>query len=83
MARFQPFRALRYDLDRVDLARVIAPPYDVIDDRLRAELAARDPHNAVRVDLPVPDGARDRYEVASCLLRDWRREGVLVTDERP
>nr|MBO2502165.1 DUF1015 domain-containing protein [Thermoanaerobacterales bacterium] len=83
VARFQPFRALRYDLDRVDLARVIAPPYDVIDDRLRAELAARDPHNAVRVDLPVPDGARDRYEVASCLLRDWRREGVLVTDERP
>ncbi|HLT70587.1 MAG TPA: DUF1015 family protein, partial [Acidimicrobiales bacterium] len=83
MARFQPFRALRYDLARVRLDRVIAPPYDVIDDRLRAELAARDPYNAVRIDLPVPDGPRDRYEVASCLLRDWRREGVLVTDERP
>ena len=83
MARFEPFRALRYDLDRVDLARVVSPPYDVIDDALRARLADRDPHNAVRIDLPVDEGGDDRYEVARCLLRDWTAEGVLTTDAAP
>ena len=83
MARFQPFPAIRYDRDRVDLARVISPPYDVIDDALRAELAGRDPHNAVHIDLPVDEGGRDRYEVARSLLAAWREQGVLVADDRP
>ena len=83
MARFQPFPAIRYDLGRVELDRVISPPYDVIDDEQRAELAQRDPHNAVRIDLPIDEGGRDRYEVARSLLAGWRDQGVLVTDDRP
>jgi uncharacterized protein (DUF1015 family) len=83
VARFQPFPGIRYDPARVDLGRVVSPPYDVIDDAQRAELAARDPHNAVRIDLPVDEGGRDRYEVARDLLADWRASGVLVTDDRP
>jgi uncharacterized protein (DUF1015 family) len=83
VARFQPFPAIRYDLDRVDLDRVISPPYDVIDGDERAELAGRDSHNAVRIDLPVDEGGRDRYEVARALLAGWRQQGVLVTDDRP
>jgi uncharacterized protein (DUF1015 family) len=83
VARFQPFPGIRYDLGRLGLDRVISPPYDVIDDEQRAALAGRDPHNAVRVDLPVDEGGRDRYEVARSLLADWRGQGVLVTDARP
>jgi uncharacterized protein (DUF1015 family) len=83
VARFVPFPGLRYDLDRVDLGAVISPPYDVIDDAQRAELAGRDPHNAVHLDVPAADGGRDRYAVARDLLAAWRREGVLVTDDRP
>ena len=83
MARFQPFAALRYDLDRVDLGAVISPPYDVIDDADRAALAGRDPHNAVHLDVPAAEGDRDRYQVARDLLAEWRRQGVLVTDDRP
>lgn len=83
MARFLPFSGIRYDLGRLSLDQVISPPYDVIDDAQRAELAGRDPHNAVRVDLPVDEGGRDRYDVARSLLADWRDSGVLVTDDRP
>jgi uncharacterized protein (DUF1015 family) len=83
VARFQPFSALRYDLDRVDLGAVVSPPYDVVDDAQRAQLAGRDPHNAVHVDLPAADGDRDRYTVARDLLAAWRRDGVLVADGRP
>lgn len=82
MARFLPFPGIRYDLGRLALDQVISPPYDVIDEAQRAELAGRDPHNAVRIDLPVAEGGRDRYQVACSLLNDWRASGVLVTDER-
>ena len=83
MARFDPFPAIRYDLTRHDLAQVIAPPYDVIDAEQRAELAARDEHHSVRIDLPSEDDGEGRYEVARCLLRDWLADGTLVVDERP
>lgn len=83
MARFEPFPAIRYDLARSNLPDVVAPPYDVIDDALRAGLAARDPHNSVRIDLPVDEAGTDRYDVARSLLHGWQGESVLVTDERP
>ena len=72
-----PFRALRYDPDRVDLARVLAPPYDVIDADGRAELEARDPANVVRLTLPTD------YAAAGRLLTEWRESGVLRPDAAP
>ncbi len=83
MPRFEPFVGIRYDLTRVDLADAAAPPYDVIDNAERADLAARSPWNAVRIDLPVEEDGVDRYEVARRLLRAWQDEGVLVTDRAP
>jgi uncharacterized protein (DUF1015 family) len=74
---------VRYDLGRVHLPDVVAPPYDVIDEKQRAALAARSEHNAVRIDLPVDEAGGDRYELARGLLRDWQAEGVLVSDDRP
>jgi uncharacterized protein (DUF1015 family) len=83
VARFEPFPAIRYDLDRVTLADVVSPPYDVIDPPLRDELAGRSTYNAVRIDLPVDEDGADRYDVARCLLRDWQADGVLVSDPAP
>jgi uncharacterized protein (DUF1015 family) len=81
--RFEPFHGIRYDLDRLDLADAVAPPYDVIDDDQRAELAARSEWNAVRIDLPVEEDGIDRYEVARQLLHRWLDDGVLITDAEP
>lgn len=83
VARFDPFRALRYDLDRVDLGRVIAPPYDVLDAADRQALCDRDPHNAVHIDLPAEADGPGRYDGAARTLEAWQAEGVLVRDERP
>ena len=81
MADVEPLRALHYDLDRTGgLQDVLAPPYDVIDADQRAELEARSPYNAVRIDLPVGERA---YESAAELLSQWQGEGVVVRDERP
>jgi uncharacterized protein (DUF1015 family) len=83
VAQFQPFTGIRYALDAVDLARVICPPYDVIDPAQREVLAARDAHNAVLIDLPADDGERSRYDVARDLLAAWQADGVLVTEGVP
>ena len=84
MAGVEPLRALHYDLGKVGpLADVAAPPYDVIDDTQRAELAGRSPYNVVELDLPRgPDGG-DPYEHAAELMGRWKQEGALVDDPKP
>jgi uncharacterized protein (DUF1015 family) len=75
MADLQPLRTLRYEPAAVgSLGDVIAPPYDVIDDAMRAELAARSPYNVVHVDLP------SSYDQAASTMRAWRERGVLVQE---
>jgi uncharacterized protein (DUF1015 family) len=83
VARFDPFPAIRYDLDRNDLSRVLAPPYDVIDATQRAELAGRDEHNAVRIDLPDEAEGDGRYATSRDLLQAWLADGTLVVDPGP
>jgi uncharacterized protein (DUF1015 family) len=84
MAEIAPLTPLRYDLTRLPggLSSVIAPPYDVISPSERAALAARDPHNVVRLILPEGDGDA-KYAHAAKLLSAWRDEGVLVRDPEP
>ncbi len=85
MADVQPLRTLRYEPSVAGpLEDVIAPPYDVIDEELRAELVARSPRNVVEIDLPEPPpGGGDRYEHAAATLREWLDAGVVVREDEP
>jgi uncharacterized protein (DUF1015 family) len=80
--RFEPFRGLRYNLDRVEIGDVTAPPYDVLDDDDRAALLARHADNIVGVDLPRSD-VGDPYQSAAAQLEAWRHDSVLVEDPEP
>jgi uncharacterized protein (DUF1015 family) len=81
MADVTPLRALRYEPSVAGPLRdLVAPPYDVIDAEERARLAARSPHNVVRIDLPEGD---DPYAQAAATLRAWREEGAVVQDAEP
>lgn len=75
VARAFPF--LRYNPDVVgDPGRLLAPPYDVIDDAGRAALAAESPHQSVLLELPEggdPAAART-------LLDAWVADDVLEGD---
>jgi uncharacterized protein (DUF1015 family) len=81
----RPFRALRYDPKRVDLAKVLAPPYDVISADERTRLWERDPHCAIRLELTrqVDEEAGTDYHEVAERLAEWQRTGVLVRDPRP
>ena len=84
MAEIQPLHTLRYDLDAVgSLEAVIAPPYDVIDDQERAELAAKSPFNVVELDLPRGPAGGDDYLHAQTTMEAWRRQGVLIQEREP
>jgi uncharacterized protein (DUF1015 family) len=91
MADVRPIYATHYDLGVVgSLQDVAAPPYDVIDAAMRAELLGRSPYNAVAIDLPKPygesgpqDTGDDPYARAAGLIDEWRQAGALVADAEP
>ncbi len=87
MADVRPFRALRFDADRVDPATVIAPPYDVISPSQQAELYGRSPYNIIRVEYgQQQDGdssADNRYTRAAADLAAWRQAGILTRPDAP
>src|SRR5450631_1753086 len=82
--QLRPIRGVRYAA-HTDLARVIAPPYDVIDEVQQRELEASDPHNIVRVILPRErvDQSTDRYTGAAHLFEQWLADGVVSVDDTP
>jgi uncharacterized protein (DUF1015 family) len=84
VADFSPFAGVRYRAASAELAALVAPPYDVIDEDQRAALEAADEHNAVRLILPrdeVNEG--DRYARAAETFARWRATGVLASDPAP
>ena len=82
MPRFEPFYALRY-ADNGNLGVYCAPPYDVLSDDDRQQLATQSVHNIVHIDLPVAAPPSDAYANASHLLQSWITDGVLQRDEQP
>ena len=83
MPRFEPFAGVRYDLDRVDLDDVVAPPYDVIGPEDQSALESRSPFNVVHIDLAREENGRDRYTTAGCRFDEWLTQGILRTDPEP
>ncbi|HEV3125038.1 MAG TPA: DUF1015 family protein, partial [Candidatus Dormibacteraeota bacterium] len=83
-----PLRGIRFNSEQVQLAGVLAPPYDVISPQLQDELYSRDPHNIVRIDYGKElagdvAGVEDRYTRAARELQSWLRLDVLRRDEFP
>jgi len=87
MLEIKPLRGLHFDKSRVDLSKVIAPPYDVISDPLREELYKRDPNNVVRIEHPKAERedltGEEKYARARGSLEDLIQKGILVQDEKP
>lgn len=87
MPVIRPFPAYRYARSLgLDYSNLIAPPYDVLDEELKAGLVARSEFNIVSVDLPhLPAktvGPDATYAGADALFRKWVEEGILEQDRR-
>ena len=87
MAYITPFRALRYDSQRVPPALVITQPYDKITPQMQESYYAASPFNLVRLILgkrePSDDEKINVYRRAADFFRDWRRQGIFLQDAQP
>ncbi len=81
MAEIKPIRTMRFDTAVAGpLDELISPPYDVIDEALRAELAGGNTFNVVEIDLPVGE---QKYEHAGDLIKQWMQVGALTAEDEP
>ncbi|OGW91658.1 MAG: hypothetical protein A3D28_05995 [Omnitrophica bacterium RIFCSPHIGHO2_02_FULL_63_14] len=79
MPDIRGFRGWRYHRAAVgDIAKVVAPPYDVISPKERERLHRLHPANVVRLILGKEGHAR-----AGTLFRDWMDRGVLRKETLP
>jgi uncharacterized protein (DUF1015 family) len=87
MADIQPFRAFRYDPQRVPVTQVVTQPYDKITPERQEQYLNASPYNLVRIILgrPEPDDnqANNVYTRAAGHLANWRRQGILSQDSSP
>jgi uncharacterized protein (DUF1015 family) len=87
MARIFPFRGLRYNPDKVNLAEVVTQPYDKITPAMQDRYYAASPYNLVRIILGKPqsgDGERENvYSRAAACEEQWIASGVLAPDAEP
>lgn len=87
MAQIYPFRAYRYNPQRVDLSRVLTQPYDKITVPMLKRYYELDPHNLVRVErgrVEEDDSlTKNVYTRAAQTLDDWIAAGVMLREAEP
>jgi uncharacterized protein (DUF1015 family) len=87
LASLRPFQGVLYDPQRVDLSKVVAPPYDVISPADQRRYYEQDPHNVVRLiagnvhPSDTPDD--NKYTRAAAFFREWLAEGILRREASP
>lgn len=87
MAEIFPFRAVRYDSQRVALADVLTQPYDKITPEMQERYYESSPHNLVRVEKGRAESgdsaAENAYTRAAQNFKEWLAQGILLQDAQP
>lgn len=87
MAKFIPFRGIRYNPDKIrDLSAVVTQPYDRIGESEQKTYYARSPYNVVRITkgktYPDDDG-ENVYTRAAGYFDEWLIDEIFIRDETP
>ena len=87
MADIRPFRALRYNPQKVTAAQVVTQPYDKITPAMQGQYYSASPFNLVRIILgrsqPGDNPTDNVYTRAAALGREWRDQEILEQDSAP
>ena len=88
MATVSPFRGWRFNQEKVgDMASVLCPPYDMIDEDIQDTLKSQNQYNVIHLEagegLDWNASAKGQYSATSDLFDRWRTEGVLQQDSEP
>jgi uncharacterized protein (DUF1015 family) len=87
MADIRPFRALRYNQQKVTAAQVLTQPYDKITGPMQEKYYSASPYNLVRIIFgrsePGDNTEDNVYIRAAAFSRQWREQGILAQDGAP
>ena len=87
MAEIRPFRALRYDSNRVALKDVLTQPYDKITPAMQDRYYAANPANLIAIEkgrtFPDDSAANNVYTRAAKQVDEWIADEILVQDAAP
>jgi uncharacterized protein (DUF1015 family) len=87
MADIQPFRAYRYDTNRVALKDVLTQPYDKITPEMQEKYYAASPYNLITIEkgrVHPSDAAGDNvYTRAAKKVQEWISSKILAQDSAP
>src|SRR6202167_1865515 len=87
MAEIHPFRALRYDTNRVKLGDVVTQPYDKITAAMQERYYATSPYNLIAIEKGVShadDSSENNvYTRAGKKIKEWIAQGILTQDPEP
>ncbi len=87
MAVIFPFRAWRYDPERVPVQQAVTQPYDKITPAMQERYYQASPYNLVRIilgkSLPADGDTENVYIRAAASFQNWRQTGVLRRDPEP
>ena len=87
MAEIQPFRAYRYDTNRIALKDVLTQPYDKITPAMQDAYYAASPYNLIAVEKgrtsPNDTPANNVYTRAAAKVDQWIAAKILKQDAEP
>ena len=87
MAVLSPFRAWRYDPERVPVQQAVTQPYDKITPAMQERYYQSSPYNLVRIilgkRLPTDGDTENVYTRAAASFQNWRQTGILRRDPEP
>ena len=87
MAEIQPFRAFRYDTNRVPLDKALTQPYDKITPAMQEKYYAASPYNLIAIEKGLINAAdtpeNNVYTRAGQKIKEWIKEKVLIQDAAP
>ena len=85
MVEIAPFKGITYNKEKVDINKVVAPPYDIISKEEQDELYKKSEYNVVRLVLGKEYRAdseeNNRYVRAADFFREWMDKGVFTRSE--
>jgi uncharacterized protein (DUF1015 family) len=87
MAIISPFRAWRYNPERVAVQQAVTQPYDKITPAMQERYYEASPYNLVRIILgkrqPEDRETENVYTRSAASFHNWRQTGVLQQDSEP
>jgi len=87
MVDIAPFKGITYNKKKVDVNKVVAPPYDVISKEEQEQLYRKSEYNIVRLILGKEylddTGENNRYTRAADFFHRWTDVKILVRSDKP